>query len=370
MENSENPETPQEQPNNSQSTDLNSKINETLPLGSSIPRKIYVAPTIPQIIRPNFNIPLNMSDIDKNKIITASLAVPLCDAQITVGGLEQFTQTEIKTEWKKILSQGPPNTPFDPNIPPSLNEFDLEEDVFLLIYLRLSSSDPSYPLNQFLQDFPLKPIHSIASIKDRLLHLSQLSEEEQDSKFQDLSQLISYEKVFFGPQKTEYAQPLCYYNPLPKVVPTPESEIELKKLSQKFPLFTYSKFGPSDLAILRSENYIYYMRREAILIGRHTIDHHVDVDLNFETHQFCTHISRAQAVLSFQDDYKFYLENVGNRTFRVNGVLIPSTGVCCLPPGALLDFSGALLLFIPNQQLINELISYVENSQKPSKQKL
>jgi hypothetical protein len=123
------------------------------------------------------------------------------------------------------------------------------------------------------------------------------------------------------------------------------------------------------LAIFRSERNQYFMRREAVLIGRGTLDHDVDIDLTFESDRTCTHISRMQAIVSFLEDNRFYLENVGHRVLRVNGVTIEPGQMCQLPSGALLDFSGTLLIFIANEAFAKEIHGAVDGTGSSSSKK-
>ena len=46
---------------------------------------------------------------------------------------------------------------------------------------------------------------------------------------------------------------------------------------------------------------------------------------------------------------------IGNRAFRVNGELIPPGDICMVNEGDIFDFSGVLLLFLPNKRLIEEI---------------
>jgi hypothetical protein len=82
------------------------------------------------------------------------------------------------------------------------------------------------------------------------------------------------------------------------------------------------------LAILRRVRNPYLMHREAVLIGCGTIDHDMDICLVFETHRICTNISRMQPILTFVKDCNCYLDKVGNRVFRVTGVVTEAREIC------------------------------------------
>jgi hypothetical protein len=76
-----------------------------------------------------------------------------------------------------------------------------------------------------------------------------------------------------------------------------------------------------------------------------------------------------QVILAFVEDCNFYLENVGNRVFRVNGVVVEAGQICQLPAGALLDFSGTLLMFIPNETLVRDIRTVLEGPPSGSKRR-
>ena len=56
-------------------------------------------------------------------------------------------------------------------------------------------------------------------------------------------------------------------------------------------------------------------------------------------------------------DCNFYIENIGTRLFRVNGVQVLPGNMAKIPPFAILDFSDTMFLFIPN-------LKFVENVKK------
>ena len=126
-------------------------------------------------------------------------------------------------------------------------------------------------------------------------------------------------------------------------------------MNENLLLIASAKFQPDQLAMLRSEENYFIIKQAAVLLGRNTDKNEVDIDVSYNSDPHCPHISRKQAILSFQPDFNFYIENIGVRAFRINGALLPPGFSCILPPGAMLDFSGALFIFIPNQELINKI---------------
>jgi hypothetical protein len=261
-----------------------------------------------------------------------------------------------------ILHDPPDIPPFEPQDIPSCLTFDRDEDFILLLFLRL---DRPVPFRSFIQEwlFVFKPFRSADSIVDRIEFLRRLSTEFTDEFFESYAQSLLSEElascaVVDDPEvdRELFSHSICSFLPEFPIEPTCEVKTQLDSLQTIVPGLSFS----SDLlwrtlAILRSEKNQYFMRREALLIGRGTVDHPVDVDLTFESDRTCTHISRMQAILAFMEDGHFYLENVGHRVLRVNGRAIEAGQICQLTTGALLDFSGTLLIFIPNDKLVKEI---------------
>jgi hypothetical protein len=111
------------------------------------------------------------------------------------------------------------------------------------------------------------------------------------------------------------------------------------------------------------------MYREDVMIGHGRIDCDVDISLKFETHRTWTQFSRMQAILVFVEDCNFYLENVANRIFRVNGIAVEAGQIRQLPASALLDFSWMLLIFIPNRTFVRESRTALEGTPSGSKKR-
>lgn len=245
--------------------------------------------------------------------------------------------------------------------------FSLEEDAVILIFMRLF---PKLPISNIIQEFPgIFPIYrSIAEIKSRLYELKMLPNEQLNQIYDKFSKEIAYEK-FFGlscPSEpvnidekdaavNRFIQCRCNYQPFVHQQLSDESKQELAELQSTSELHWQSQFTPNDLAILRSEKLVFYMRREAIMIGRGTLDFDVDVNLSEFGERSCVHISRHQAVITFRPDFNFYITNIGNRIFRVNGVIIQPGKTCRLHDDYLLDFSGILFIFYSNKQLIEDI---------------
>ena len=198
-------------------------------------------------------------------------------------------------------------------------------------------------------------------MKERLQELESWSPEQVDQFYDFYGDSILDEKLFADSTIPSCEQPMlythsrCAYEPTGKITPINEIDKTISDLTPMLRYFMKDRRFDNCLAILRSEKYEFLMQSEAIMIGRGSADQIVDVEMNFVSEKPCTHISRNQAIISFLEDCNFYIENCGNRAFRVNGVIIPVGAMGILPPNSILDFSDALLLFIPNLNLVEEV---------------
>jgi hypothetical protein len=283
--------------------------------------------------------------------------------QVVSAPLEKYAKQELFEKWTSYL-HCPPDVRIEPRELESCREFSQDEDFALLVFMR--SSVKFYDFMR-VYGFLFKPFRSDRSLFDRIEYLKTI---DQDEFYSSYAHMILNEQIFhLAARETAndpaiFAQAVCSFvlDQTP-IAPTEEASNEIASLVKDVRGLTFSSAEKLPaLAILRSERNEYLMGRQAIVIGRGTTDHEVDIDLTFESDRNCCHISRAQAVLSFLEDCCFYLENVGNRAFRVNGLLIESGGMCQLPPGALLDFSGALLMFIPNESLVADIKSTMDST--------
>jgi hypothetical protein len=139
--------------------------------------------------------------------------------------------------------------------------------------------------------------------------------------------------------------------------PNPDVDLEIAQLTAQLPSLVEGLFGPCDLAVLRTEMVQFYMRERFIVIGRGTMKTQISVNLGFITPNVCPHISRKQASIQLMCDGSFYIANIGSAIFRTNGKIIEPGQHALLPTGALLDFCGIILLFIPNTSLVQQIVA-------------
>lgn len=318
-----------------------------------IPR---IMPDVPHIFFPF------RADAQKALVIN-SMFVPFSQLQASDKSLVTKSQHELEQNFINYLAN-PPDISENIDVE-NLNidkSFDFDEDFILLTYINMESSG-SVDFKEFIKEwlYVFKPCRSIESLEERVEEIKNWSE-EQVEKFYDLyGDMILDEKLFADSTVPSCEQPMlythsrCSYEPIGKIAPVEDINNEISNTALSLENFMRDSKYNNYLAILRSEKYEFYMCSEAIMIGRGTADQIVDVEMNFVSEKPCIHISRNQAIISFLEDCNFYIENCGNKAFRVNGVLIPNGAMGILPPNAILDFSDALLVFIPNLSLVKKI---------------
>ncbi|EAY16820.1 hypothetical protein TVAG_447790 [Trichomonas vaginalis G3] len=294
------------------------------------------------------------------------LALPFETLQITFPQLVEKTQREINEKFEKMLHMPDQRLQISSfNLEQEI-PFDLEEDY--QIFTHIMNSDESFDdfMKRSLNIF--KPIRSKKSILDRIEYIKSSDNTELLNNY--TNQLV-LEKIFYLSattdgkqiydlnkarlQQSDLDQCRCAVDITPRGPVSQEASGIIEQYHPHIGLLGQPKFGPTDLAMLRGEDIYFLIRNAAVVLGRGTEKEPVDIDLMYGMDRRCTHISRYQAIISLLPDFCFYIENIGQRAFRVNGVIIPPSAVARLPEGALLDFSGALYIFIPNNELIAKL---------------
>jgi hypothetical protein len=328
------------------------------------PQAGRVVPMIPLIVPPNIACQAEWSPMSSEALILAGMSASPDQWQVVSAPLEKYAKQELFEKWTSYL-RSPPNLTIEHRELESCKGFSQDEDFALLVFMRSSAKFCDF---MRIYGFLFKPFRSDQSLFHRIEYLKTI---DQDEFYSSYAHLILNEQIFhLAARETAndpaiFSQAVCsFVLDQASVAPTDEVSEEIGSLVKDMRGLAFSSAEKLPaLAILRSEHNEYLMVRQAIVIGRGTADHDVDIDLTFESDRNCCHISRAQAVLSFLEDGFFYVENVGNRAFRVNGLLIESGAMCQLPPGALLDFSGALLMFIPNESLVADIKSALDSAQ-------
>lgn len=304
-------------------------------------------------------------DEDRKRVLIGSLGYNILHEHLSFGGLEKYTELEVKKIWKSLLNG---NSRINDKIDPvSLDTpWTLEEDFRIITMIRqkkkigntdiINGNNPNIKLcrdlHQIWQRIQYWQEHEseISGLIEALVH--NVLEEEL---YYISSQSITEEQKLLKLSPDSFLPSRCFYHPIDHPIISKEAENELKTLTNLTSFYSHPIFQSSDLAILRGEKILYRMKREAILLGRASLDFDVDVDLTYTGERSCVHTSRLQAIVSFMSDLNFYIQNIGNRCFRVNGEIIPPGDFGKLPSNSLLDFSDVLLVFIPNTDLIYSL---------------
>lgn len=313
--------------------------------------------------------PLGKHEI--KKLITSLMIMPINMAQLAVPGLEKFTLSHLLTMFKMYMNEPPESCAFRPLSLISHDPFTDEEDFWLITYNKFFTRETNDIAEFCDQLYELgEHIHanrSIGQIQTRMNQIKKMPKEEVEEFYTNFAKKILREEIYymstatteemarFGVKPASLLMSRCNYDPIEKYTISEEASKEVANLSKIKEMLAQGFFESTDLAILRGRNVEFPMRREAIIIGRASQLAEVDIDVSLEGEHGCIHVSRQQAILSFLPDLNFYAENIGNGPFRVNGVIISPGEMCKLPPFAILDFAGVLLMFLPNLRFVETI---------------
>lgn len=283
--------------------------------------------------------------------------------------LQNYSYHELEFYLRDFLIN-PPIIQIDPdyqNLKKVEIPFDIEEDFIIITMIRTNTGPFSVDfIKKF--SFVFKPIRTIQQINERFQQLKTLSSQELDDICNQFTKKTFQEYLSFNSLKEKktksselhFLYDICTFSKetSPQIEILPEIDSAIENLSSHRNIFLKDHFSSNDLAILRTEKFEFFMKQTSIIIGKNTDTTIVDIDLNYFIQPGCKHISKRQAILSFQkfeDDYCFVLENIGKRCFRVNGSLIPHGKACILQTGSIIDFSDILFMFVSNEELIERI---------------
>jgi len=298
---------------------------------------------------------IRMSENDMANIIAASQYESFYQAQLMVQGLEKLSYSTICDFWRKLLIN-PTELGVSCKGINLEHKFTQEEDALIVVFLKCSNVGVD-DFWEFIKD-RFSPYLSKKDIFNRIDYWKNGHEEEVDRIMNMYIEQIISEEMYSNPSDEESTYS---YHPYKFYVPGENIDNEILNLHSRISLFASVSFQNTDLAILRSEKNQYIIKREAVLIGRSAPNAEVDINLALECDKECVQVSRKQAIISFFADCNFYIENIGRKPFRVNGVLINPGKICLLPHYSVLDFSSIVLVFLPNLQLIKKISSMIIN---------
>lgn len=201
----------------------------------------------------------------------------------------------------------------------------------------------------------LCPLRHMETVLDRINQIKEMTKEQQSLIVRKLAEQYFLEEIQNQPEhwRSVEARELRSLTSPPSYTTPDFIDNEIKELIPTVSTLTFTDLmGKPVLGLLRNKRVQFQITQISVIIGRGSSANKVDIDLSFIIPPGRSHISRKQAVITLMTDYNFYIQNIGKRPIRVNGVYIPPEGMCVLSTFSLIDFSGLLLLFIPNTELI------------------
>ena len=315
----------------------------------------------------------NISESELSDLITASMIFPLHKIHLKIPSLIKFSERDIELIWKKIvyddhyIKDNLDKTKFINQEFVMDNEFTLDELYVILSCLRIN-------INHKLEDYiriygsVFKLSRTAPQIKEQIETVKKWNDDQKKVFLDKFFERVESEKLFSlsiserpkdivesGIVSKKFSYCRCNFNPDGSFIPCEDIDNEIDKLNTILSYNLQQMFAPNDLAILISEDVKFSIKQQAVLLGRRTLDFDVDIDITSVVNKKCSHVSKSQAIISFLEDCNFYIENIGKRAFRVNGVLLECGKTCMLKDGYLLDFSDCLFIFYSNTMLINEI---------------
>ena len=304
---------------------------------------------------------------DEERIITASLMMDFDDIHSCYGTKEMHTKHEIENHFKSMLVS-PPKLRLQKLNPEVKIPFTTEEDYWILTYV---SKEWGQPIESVLKQYKSKfyPIHTKKEILERIEQIHNNTPEQNDEIITKFAHQILNEKLVAEAcieKSQKKINPMNEQNVCMKLIedkPPFTQDDEINELQNLFPMITNGVFKKMNvIAKLVSEKYSIDMPRSRLTIGFSHGFFETDVDLRLISDTECPHISKKQAIISLLPDCHFYIENIGNAVFRVNGVIIPPKKACLLPDLALLDFCDQLFMFVPNTKIVDKIRAAYKNS--------
>lgn len=299
------------------------------------------------------------------KLLYSFMVVPFPMMQLAFDDLKELSQSEIENAWRKSLKKEV-LVDIPSEDPPFELPFELEEDWAIVTHLRLNGGQ--LDVNRLFDDFGgfINLSRSASSIEARANHFLRSSPEEVDYVVSEMAKKMTMERIYemsltatkeeLAPYRlTKNDLKVCrnpdIFDQMEKFVETLELGTEEVSIASISGLFFYEH--PNTLAVFRSEEAAYYMRRRGVIIGK---DNSCDINLS----RSCTiedpALSSQQITVEFTEDFEFLLRNVGRNAVFVNGVELIEGQKCRLPSTAILELPGDIvLLFAQNRTMIDRI---------------
>jgi len=308
----------------------------------------------------NYSPNLNTDDLTFAHIIQSFMSLPFFEAQKGSPLLSKLTIAEIKSIFIHNLYNLEKEAYKIEKLPIS-RPFTIEEDVWLYIY---SKMNPGEKFEKTKANYASKilPIRAKSDVSARYSTINGLADVEIEKLLDSLSEELLLESLIAESIETIpknvytwIAHDKCRNYLSEQFSDTTYINSEIDDLFSMFPEASDSIFNDFDLAVLRTDSYMFRMTHSRVLVGFSHTHNFADIDLHLISPQECNHISEHQAIISFLPNFFFYIENVGKSLFRVNGIIIRPGQACKIPPLSIIDFCDILFMFIPNESLIKKI---------------
>lgn len=311
---------------------------------------------------------------DDETLIDAALSVPFSQISNMFDFKNNYSPDTFKKRFKTLLKQYQSYFRVNRTVQKPRDEipWDIEEDYWLYIYITKKDQLTEQEIQNNRLNH-INPIRTQQEILNRIEKIKYYTPEQINTLLNEMTSRITTEKMIYltlTPDSKHLAasQYRCVSRKEQKYPFTRTDE--LSELENFLPMTETTYFDGSELAILLSETAYYKITTVTVTIGYRRYIAELNIDLSLICDHDCSHISHNQAIITFLEDYRFYIENIGTQVFRVNGVIVPPNKCAHLPNYAILDFCDLLFMFIINKNKISEIEqTYNKIHQKSKNQK-
>lgn len=273
------------------------------------------------------------NETDAIHLINAIIAGLSVDEAQRTPELQKYTRSEISSAYEKYIHDPPKSISWPEST--TMQPFSVEEDFHVLGFKKLIETGLKELriVREFIGKIPIN--RTAAEIYKRMSELSQASEDEIERIINEYAkQLIEQEDGVDGTIAVDDA--------------------EIDRLENHFNFIVSGRFKHESIAMLAGSSAVYYMCFRTVTIG---IGARVMVNLgNFESGVPEESLNGFNAVVTFESNGNFYIQNKGRRAFRVNGSLIEPQRYTILENRAILDFENVLFLFIIDEAKVADII--------------
>ena len=297
-------------------------------------------------------------------LIYSFMVVPFPMMQLRFETISSLSKHQIESYWRTALSQ-PPLIDIPCCDPPFQLPFEVDEDWAILTHMRLNGGKFDAPALVDVFAGYINTSRSLQSLTARAEYLSGLDEDQRDQIMERMAKKLTMEEVYELSIDGDDDELLDFRISRHDLIPCRSANIfdDMEELAQVPPpsdshdmaLLSGLVFEehPHCLAAFHSETNIYYMKRQGVVIGCGV---NCDIDLTTSLARPEPFVSEQQALVYFEEELSFVLENVGVNEILVNGMAIRTHQSCALPENSVIELPGGhTLLFICNLDLIDRI---------------